>query len=304
MNNYIKRVAKKLLAISKDISVTQKRRQWKQFVQGALSHKFPIAPLTLVDVGASGELPDYWRDIDEYLRVIGFEPDEKAYKELMAKEEKNRRYIPTALAEKPKEASLFITRKQMVSSMLRPNRKVLDEFPNSNRFDIIETQGVKTDTLDNALRNENADFIKLDTQGNELFILQGALETLRNKILGVEVEVEFTDMYENQPLFGEVDSLLRQSNFVLLDFIQISRWKRKSTQAGKGQLIFADALYLKAKDSIIDKTKLLKAVAICALYGHFDYAISLLQEGITKNVIDTQEYKFLLGNLHYNSKAL
>ena len=287
----VKRIVRKLQRVFKNISATQRRRHWRHVVKEVLKLNPQVTPLTLIDIGASGDLPEHWMNIEKYLRVIGFEPDKKAHEELVAKAEQHRVYLPLALAEKTGESDFFITRKQMVSSMLRPNRKLLDEFPHPNRFDIVETIKMKTDTLDTALYNENADFIKLDTQGSELFILQGASETLSKKLLGVEVEVEFTEMYEHQPLFGEVDSFLRQSGFVLLGFIQISQWKRKSTQIGKGQTMFADALYIKSKEVLDDKTKLLKAALICILYGYDDYAASLLQEGLHKKIIEEHEYQ-------------
>ena len=61
------------------------------------------------------------------------------------------------------------------------------------------------------------DFVKLDTQGTELYILEGMQHTLKRAIFGVEVEVEFIEMYKNQPLFNEVDIFMRKLGFHLFD---------------------------------------------------------------------------------------
>ena len=41
--------------------------------------------------------------------------------------------------------------------------------------------------------------------------------TLNRAIFGVEVEVEFIEMYQDQPLFNEVDSFMRERGFYLFD---------------------------------------------------------------------------------------
>jgi len=286
----------------------KRRGRSRRFLQKVFGANPQTPPLTLVDIGASEYLPKHWTGLGANLRVIGFEPDEGAYNDLVRaakakKEEKTFTYRNSALHNKTGEADFFITRKQMVSSMLRPNRTFLNEFPRVDRFDILKTLKLKTDTLDNALSFEDIDFIKIDTQGSELFIFQGATETLRKKALGVEVEVEFAKVYENQPLFGEVDQLLREAGFMLLDFVDIARWARKNAGANipgcKSQVIFANALYIKGKDSLfgeshVDKAKLLRIVAICVLYQCFDYAAALLQEGLEKNLVSDEEYQRIL----------
>src|SRR5207248_2510884 len=61
---------------------------------------------------------------------------------------------------------------------------------------------------------DRVDFIKLDTQGSELDILQGA-GFLLDDCLGLQLEVMFSPLYEGQPLFADVDTYLRSRGFVL-----------------------------------------------------------------------------------------
>ncbi len=150
---------------------------------------------------------------------------------------------------------------------------------------------LNTDTLDNQVQENHivdVDFIKLDTEGSELFILQSATNTLNNLVFGLEIEVGFVQMYEKQPLFSEVDSFTRKCGFQLFD-LKPYFWKRatgKDYSNRKGQIIFADALYLrevetyenlvsKIEDETVRKSKLLRALSICILYGYVDYALEV-----------------------------
>jgi len=88
---------------------------------------------------------------------------------------------------------------------------MLERFHKPERFDIVENITIQCDTLDEALREEgltDIDFIKLDTQGSELQILQGASSVLTDSVFGLEIEVAFTELYKGQPLFADVDLFL------------------------------------------------------------------------------------------------
>ena len=56
--------------------------------------------------------------------------------------------------------------------------------------------------------------MKLDIQGGELFALKGMQNNL-SSCLGLEIEDEFSSLYENQPLFGEVYDYLNNLGFEL-----------------------------------------------------------------------------------------
>ena len=275
----------------------------------SFSRFYERRPLVLIDVGSRGGLAEHWKHAEEYLLVIGFEPDVRSYEELSKTERSYRTsQLNLGLYNEKTCLNLYLTRRPGDSSILKPDRRFLDRFPESRRFDIVETTKISVDTLDNQLRQQgiaDVDFIKVDTQGTELHILQGAANTLSQVTLGLEIEVEFSQMYEDQPLFADIDSFVRGLGFQLFD-LKPYYWKREAGQnygGPKGQIIYADALYLRELDSLVSlvnslqdiessKSKVLRALSLCAIYGYQDYALEIVEA--TNELFDETEIQLLL----------
>jgi FkbM family methyltransferase len=257
------------------------------FVDPRFETGFRTDPLVLVDVGARGGLKQDWRPAARHLQVIGFEPEASEYEALRARtpDDGTLRLFGVALHNRPGRVTFQVTRDRGLSSIFEPNRRFLDGFPDADRFDITERVDVETATLDALVAATPAikdiDFLKVDTQGSELFVLEGALQVLRDQAVGVEVEVEFNQIYRDQPLFADVDRLLRDAGFELFDLRPVY-WKRTAGRdAGgpRGQLVWGDALYFKSAAglaSVLDvaagrrRTKLLKSNAKAILYGYVE----------------------------------
>ena len=259
-------------------------------------------PIKLVDVGASGGLQSPWKDAREFLAVVGFEPDEQEFKNLTENRVSKVTYLNVALYKERISIDFHSAADHEKSSIFLPNRIFLDKFPNPKRFDIVRTVRLEVDTLDSQLDKHgigDIDFIKLDTQGSELFILQGANRTM-DHTFGLEVEVEFAQMYKGQPLFADLDKFVRSKGFHLFD-LRPFYWKRTNGMSYgeiKGQLIFANALYLKdtevfgqhlaqIEDDVVRKSKVLRAISICVLYGYFDYAAEIFE--LNRALFDNRE---------------
>lgn len=239
----------------------------------------------LIDVGASGGLEKRWRPFEKHLQCFLFEPDQRSSEELVSDD--NKIVFPIALSNKRTTLNLNLCRKPQVSSIYAPNRDFLDLFSDKTRWDILDTIELKATPLDTVISDQNTrekcDFIKLDTQGSELLILEGASETL-SSIVGIECEVEFLPLYEGQPLFGEVSSYLSQHGFSLIDFMRLVKWPREGYESNRGQLVFADALFLKPPEKVICdltkdsslkpenvKSKILRYIAILSIYDQTDW---------------------------------
>jgi len=263
------------------------------FMHNCFNSYFEKKPISLVDVGASGGIKDAWKKIEKHLHVIGFEPDEKAYNELLKLKKGNETFLNTALYNRKDELYFYLTRKQELASIFYPDFDILKDFPDASRFDVLKKVKVKTDTLDSILEAnsiKDIDAIKIDTQGSGLCILEGAQKSLED-VFCVEIEAEFLPIYQSQQLFAEIDIFMREKGFNLFD-LRPWYWKRKKGSAygmPRGQIIFADCLYLKNPQSIEfaleeqstdkdKKSKVLRMLTLCNLFGYVDYAIDIFDK--------------------------
>ena len=252
---------------------------------------FESNPITLVDVGASGGMMPLWQPHSRYLRVIGFEPDTRAFKALQDQQDRLKYYLNVGLHRRSGEFTFYLTRKQKNSSCFLPNRALLDRFPDSERFDIVGETNIECRSLDESLKDArltDIDFIKLDTQGTELAILEGAGSVLNASVFGLEIEIAFAELYLGQPLFADVDVFVRRYGFDLINLRTGTRKRAIGANVGnsRGQLLSGDALYfrqppiwremLSKMDSSLARSKLLRALSISQLYGFLDFGLELL----------------------------
>jgi FkbM family methyltransferase len=264
------------------------------FLDSRFDEVYRRHPLVLVDVGARGGLKSNWSAAERHLRFVGFEPEQAEHGRLIDGTHASRStFLEVALHNRREPLSLNVARDRGLTSIFQPNREFLDSFPEADRFDVVGAQQLEADTLDNQLlthRIHDVDFVKADTQGSELFVLEGGARVLASSVIGVEVEVEFAPIYKDQPLFADVDRFLRGLGYHLFD-LRPCYWKRaagRSVGGPRGQIIWADALYLKSVSALrstiheiepmLQQSKVLRALSIAVLYGYYDYAFEITRE--------------------------
>ena len=242
--------------------------------------------ILLVDVGArwGANAPSNQLDA-KFVTYIGFEPDEAECRRLsVTHRASNVEYIPVGLSDAAREYVLYVTREAGCSSILAPNQARIGKYFLSERWDVRMEVPVKTVPLELILdeRGIVPDALKIDVQGAALKVLEGTGRHLDDVLL-VEVEAEFCEIYHGEPLFGEVDARLRRSGFELLDINKYYARRKllDSSHVSRGQVVFADALYVMSIDKFfglqISATerarKLWNIVVMLSMYGHFDLAL-------------------------------
>lgn len=251
-------------------------------------------PLWVVDVGASGGIDPKWAKFTSAYRGILFEPDPREYEILKSRAGKNLIVLNSALSDSVNAVDFNLCRAQKVSSVYLPNHAFLSKFPDPEDYQVMKTIRIKTDTLDNQLKANGIaeiDFMKIDTQGTELPILKGSVDYLYNAI-GLEIEVEFAQLYKHQPLFNEVDTFVRENDFELFD-IKRHFWKRNgsiNTCGQKGQLVCGDALYFKTPEQVvlmknITQEKIIRSICAYLVYGYLDLAQALFNNANSKGLL-------------------
>jgi FkbM family methyltransferase len=138
-----------------------------------------------------------------------------------------------------------------MSSLLKPNEIALSYFNGFTHFGKHEKfEGIQTKKLDSIPNLPPLDFIKMDIQGAELTVLKNGL-TKMNNLIGVQLEVSYMPLYENQPTFGEVDVWMRSKGFSPHTFTAIKKWSISPTIFGGNfrvpgnQLLESDIIYIR-----------------------------------------------------------
>ena len=167
---------------------------------------------TVLDVGARWGTAGAWYRLSPLAKVVGFDPDAEECARLNQMASPYERFVPLALGAARETVAIHITREPACSSIYPPDMSVAQRYAGLEIMTPVRTVTVDTVRVEDWAREEGCAhdiaFMKLDVQGYELSILQGARAIL-DRCLGLEVEVEFNPLYEGQPLFADVDQFLR-----------------------------------------------------------------------------------------------
>jgi FkbM family methyltransferase len=276
----------------------------------------------LMDIGARGDI-QYPFNLHDNLSLILVEPDpeESEYLiELYSKKTKDIKILPYALWSNKSILSLNLTKSPGASSILLPNSKFLNQFPEKDRFDIVREYTVNTSTIDELYGDnyfDRIDFVKIDVQGSELNILKGGNSFLKSNIIGIEVEVEFSELYSNQPLFSDVDKFIREELGLELWDLARTYWKYKNKNnylPTKGKMVFGDALYLRPIIGLdnwlskfnfdIAKSKLLALIDTALMYGYTDYASAIIEHEKLYPYFNSNELSNIIKDIKRLGKGL
>jgi FkbM family methyltransferase len=176
----------------------------------------------VLDVGANtGQFASEIRHCGYAGRIVSFEPLSQAHGELLqscAKDHLWEAYPRCALGDHNGEVEINIACNSESSSIL----PMLDSHRTAAPESAYEgKENVPIKTLDAVapqyLKDVRAPFLKIDTQGFEWQVLDGARETLPH-IKGILVELSLVPLYEGQHLWREVTDRLEAEGFALWAF--------------------------------------------------------------------------------------
>lgn len=211
--------------------------------------------IEILDIGAAlSEIPPYQTLVNAgFARITGFEPDRASCDKLNQTYGSTHRFLPRFVG--AGGAAIFHeTNWSLTGSLFEPNTEVLSVFQNlAESVTPVARHLVETVSLDALYKTgdlPDIDYIKIDIQGGELDVFRHA-RRLMNHVLALQTEVEFVELYKNQPLFADVDVFLRNSGFQFHTFTSFgSRAFKPVVVAGdmnKGmkQYLWSDAVYFR-----------------------------------------------------------
>ncbi|MFN3825222.1 MAG: FkbM family methyltransferase [Pseudorhodobacter sp.] len=248
----------------------------------------PARPLRLADVGANplGKPPYQGLLRAGLAEVWAFEPNPAAFAQL-TESDPAIHYLPYAVG-RGGEADFHAYPASEMSSLYPLSRAAISYLGHFRRHLGTETTSrIDTRRLDDMAELPRLDLLKVDAQGAELAVLEGARDRL-SEAVAVVTEMRFYGLYEGEPALWELDRALRDQGFVLHRFLhQKSRMLHHSQRANVdaraigSQLIDGDAVYIRNledrgqwSDDQIGRLALLAA----AMFGSEDLVLFCLDE--------------------------
>jgi hypothetical protein len=136
-------------------------------------------------------------------------------------------------------ARFFLTRNPTASSTLRPLADEVAPYLHAYRYEVVDEAEVPATTLGAALASvglDRVDWVKLDTQGTDLRLLDGLDEPLFATLMAVDAEPGFDQHYETEDTFGELHRSLVERGFWLadLELTRAVRLRRETFDAALG----------------------------------------------------------------------
>jgi FkbM family methyltransferase len=169
----------------------------------------------VIHVGAHfGQEDDVYEELKIQNRLY-FEPLPSAFDKLKEKIKNEHLIYNKALGNENKFIKMFVETKNqgMSSSILEPSIH-LRQFPEITFDDEINVEMIRLDDLNIDLSKYN--MMNIDVQGYELEVLKGSEKTLKN-IEYIIVEINNNEMYKNCVFFPELESFLKNQNFICVE---------------------------------------------------------------------------------------
>ncbi|MDE0796459.1 MAG: FkbM family methyltransferase [Alphaproteobacteria bacterium] len=270
------------------------------FAGTPLSQAMRNYPCTAIDVGSAGGIIADLNPIAFAVDAIGFEPNPDHFADLSAADShwRSLRYLPHAIGGQSGTRTLYRPRFGNSSTMLPPNTAIGDAFDKLQFFDVEETTQVDVIRLDDALDQfdiRNPDYLKLDVEGAEFEILEGAAQSL-STLSAIRVEVCFIEVRQGQRLGMEVGHYLERLGFRLMHMTELNPWRvhgyrahpavsREPIRYSRGQLVHADFLFMRDPEFFADAERRIRGAFLAMTHGFFDHAERLLSDPETNALL-------------------
>lgn len=254
--------------------------------------------LVVVDAGARYGLHPTWADMRGIAEFHLFEMDEKEAERLSKKYQNDLGITVYPLALYSRDATLTFTRSEhrALNSVLETNDELLNRHDYKLRdFEAIEKVEVQARSLDSLFADKDVHFMKLDVEGAEQDVLEGARALLERSVMGLRAEVLFAEIYKGAALFGELNKFMLDSGFELLNL----DYDGAGNKAGMftlpnrfGRLLSSDAVWTVTHERLFDASGLelrdnvLRSAIFLMNNAATDVAIDLLILAVTKKGVD------------------
>ncbi|MHB8790386.1 MAG: FkbM family methyltransferase [Desulfobulbaceae bacterium] len=179
---------------------------------------------TIFDVGSYvGDIACKYVELFPRATVYAFEPTSASFHELekKASQIKNIQAYNYALADSIKRETFYLNKFSPTNSLLKPSVNASNTW-GENLLDTREEILVECTTIDSFCSERDIthiDILKLDVQGGELRVLDGARNMLgKGKIGLLYTEIIFADTYQNQVKLADLLQCMEKYQFAFFNF--------------------------------------------------------------------------------------
>jgi len=254
---------------------------------------FKQQPPVLIDIGASGEINEKWKEIAPLSICIAFDADDRDFQ---VKQEENKGYrrlitFNRIVSTENNEASrFFLTSSPYCSSSLRPDNEKLAPWAFASLFEVEKEIDIPAITLSDSLSQVGVsyvDWFKSDTQGTDLRLYTSLSESISSGISALEFEPGIIDAYTGEDKLHTVMKEMDKGKYWLSSMI-VKGTQRVSPgyiqKAGKRTIrnspCWAEVMYLRVPFQQASERQLL-FLFICAwLEKQYGFALEVADLGI------------------------
>jgi FkbM family methyltransferase len=201
-------------------------------LRAGLSELFETLQINcVIDVGANyGQYGDFLRQIGYKGRIVSFEPVSASFKRLSERTKNSSGWQAYNLAVGATNdvLEMHVMKQDQFSSLLPINSFGNSQFTkeaavtHTERVNIVPLDSMKDEIT--AGLEEPRIYLKMDTQGYDLHVMEGA-KTLLPQVLGLQSEISLQPIYTGMPDYLTSFSRLNQLGFSITSLIPVSRDK-------------------------------------------------------------------------------
>lgn len=226
-----------------------------------------------------------------------YDADSNALNTMTNCEKKDFTIINKCLNNYDGQGEFNVTITPSASSLLKPAKSasnyihINEKTTWGEQTKILKTEKIEVHKLDTLLSKGQIppiDFLSVDAQGADLNIIKGTDLSL---VMAVMCEVEYTQLYEGQPLIFDVHKYMHDNDFRFCLLYNPQMMNVRPYVIGTGFMTVGEAFFLKDPTNLINKLKdmpidertktvvqLLKLSAISSCYNQNDYTMNVLEE--------------------------
>lgn len=257
----------------------------------------------VADIGARYGMHPSWNGFDAPLQYIAFEPDPEEAGRLRAAYENTAHFeyevSETAFDKQQGLREFYLLRHRGLSSCLKPDlTSECFRHLKPGQAEIDKVLQIEMERADDWFETRGIvpDFLKVDTEGTEQDVMEGADRLYDKGVLGVRSSCNFQPCFIGQRLFSESHDYLLSKDFILLNleyqgfgYPRLGLFRKPDPIVTEnhryGILVAADAIWIRNPDSLSEQFSgdrfaiaKLKLAGFCFFNEAPDLAIDLMRE--------------------------